>query len=379
MVKIIIGGDICATKRDENAFLEGDASRLFNDMLPKIQAADLAIGNLETPLISEPSPIQKSGAVFGNAPQMLNAIKQSGITFLNLANNHILDHSEKGLISTLEALKTQEFKCSGAGESLKEASEPYTTIIKGKNIAILSYAENEFSIAENGKSGANPVDVIDFVSRIKELKKNNDFIILLYHGGKENYHLPTPKQQKLCRFYIDQGVNMVVCQHSHSAGVYENYNNGNIYYGQGNFVFDPYPLKKDWLYKGFLIEVDLHDDNSTAIKLIPYIHNSFYKDEIGIRKMRTDESKPFLNYIKEESQKMINNPSYIQEEWEKLSKSLENTYFSILNGNGRLMRKLNEKSSLLKMVYRNDRKLVLKNIVTCETHREIVETILKDK
>ena len=172
---------------------------------------------------------------------------------------------------------------------------------------------------------------------------------------------------------------MVVCQHSHSAGVYENYNNGNIYYGQGNFVFDPYPLKKDWLYKGFLIEVNLHEDNSTEVKLIPYIHKSFYKDEIGIRKMSVEESIPFLDYINEESQKMIINPSYIQGEWVKLSKSLENTYFSILNGNGRFMRKLNEKSSWLKMVYKNDRKLVLKNIVTCETHREIVETILKDK
>ena len=378
MVKLIIGGDICATKRDENAFLEGDALQLFNDLLPEIQATDFAIANLETPLITESSPIKKSGAVFGNSPKILNAIKQSGITFLNLANNHILDHGDKGLNSTLKTLKDQNFQYSGAGESLVDASQPFTTPIRGKNIAILSYAENEFSIAEYSKSGANPVDVIDFVTRIKTLKDINDFIILLYHGGKENYHLPSPKQQKLCRFFIDQGVNMV-CQHSLSAGVYENYNYGNIYYGQGIFVFDPYPLKKDWLYKGFLIEVNLHEDNSTEVKLIPYIHKSFYKDEIGIRKMSVEESIPFLDYINEESQKMIINPSYIQGEWVKLSKSLENTYFSILNGNGRFMRKLNEKSSWLKMVYKNDRKLVLKNIVTCETHREIVETILKDK
>ncbi|WP_299119783.1 CapA family protein [uncultured Winogradskyella sp.] len=379
MVKIIIGGDICATKRDENAFLEGDASLLFDDMLPEIKAADLAIANLETPLISESTPIKKSGAVFGNSPKMLNAIKRSGISFLNLANNHILDHGQKGLKNTLEALKSLEFSYSGAGESLEAASEPFSTTIKGKRISILSYTEHEFSIAEHGKSGANPVDVIDFVTKIKTLKETNDFIILLYHGGKENYHLPSPKQQKLCRFYIDQGVNMVVCQHSHSAGVYEKYNNGSIFYGQGNFVFDPYPLKKDWLYKGFLIEVLLHDDNSTAFKFIPYIHKSFYKDEIGIRKMSKEESQPFLDYINKESQKMIKNPRYIQEEWIKLSKSLENTYFSILNGNGRLMRKLNEKSSWLKSIYKNDRKLVLKNIVTCETHREIVETILKNK
>ncbi len=379
MVKLIIGGDICATKRDENAFLEGDASQLFSDVLPEIQSADLAIANLETPLINSPSPIQKSGAVFGNSSSMLNAIKKSGINFLNLANNHILDHGEKGLQTTIEALINQDFHYVGAGNSIDEAAQPFTTKIKGKTISILSYAEHEFSIVENNNSGANPVDVIDFVTRIKDLKASSDFVLLLYHGGKENYNLPTPKQQKLCRFFIDQGVNMVVCQHSHIAGAFENYNEGNIYYGQGNYVFDPYPLKRDWLYKGFIIELLINDDNSTDIQLIPYIHNSFFKDEIGIRKMNTEESKVFMGNIFEANKKMTEDSSYVHNEWVKLSKSLENTYLSVLNGNGRVMRKLNEKFPWLKFVYKKDRKLVLKNIVTCETHHEIVKTILKEK
>ena len=158
MVKLIIGGDICATKRDENAFLEGDASQLFSDVLPEIQSADLAIANLETPLINSPSPIQKSGAVFGNSSSMLNAIKKSGINFLNLANNHILDHGEKGLQTTIEALINQDFHYVGAGNSIDEAAQPFTTKIKGKTISILSYAEHEFSIVENNNSGAYYVE-----------------------------------------------------------------------------------------------------------------------------------------------------------------------------------------------------------------------------
>jgi len=379
MVKLLIGGDICASKRDENAFLKGDASQLFSDVLPDIQSADLSIANLETPLINSPSPIRKSGAVFGNSPIMLKTLKTSGVNFLNLANNHILDHGEKGLQTTIEALKSQDLYFSGAGNSIDEASQPFQIKIKGKTISILSYAEHEFSIAQNGKPGANPFDVIDFVTRIQDLKSSSDFVLLLYHGGKENYNLPTPKQQKLCRFFIDQGVNMVVCQHSHIAGVYESYNNGNIYYGQGNYLFDPYPLKRDWLYKGFLIELIINEDNSTRVQLIPYIHNSFYEDEIGIRKMNTKESKIFMDTIFEANKKMIVNPNYIYDEWVKLSKSLENTYLSVLNGNGRIMRKFNEKFPWLKFVYKNDRKLVLKNIMTCETHHEIVETILKEK
>ena len=60
MVKLIIGGDICATKRDENTF-KGDEIKLFSDVLPVIKSADLAIANLETPLINSRTPIKKSG------------------------------------------------------------------------------------------------------------------------------------------------------------------------------------------------------------------------------------------------------------------------------------------------------------------------------
>ena len=379
MVKIIIGGDICPTKRDEDAFEKGHAFKLFSDILPNLQSSDLAIANLETCLINSPSPIIKSGAVFGNSPNILNAVKSSGINFLNLANNHILDHGESGLKYTIETLINHNFNYVGAGKSIDEASKPFTIEIKGKTISILSYAEHEFSIASNEKYGANPIDIIDFVNRIQDIKNASDFVLLLYHGGKENYNLPSPDQQKLCRFFIDQGVNMVVCQHSHIASAFENYNKGNIYYGQGNFVFDPYPLKRDWLYKGFLIELIINDDNSTKIQLIPYVHNSFYRDDIGIRKMNTKESEIFLNNIYEVSKKITDNPNYVNDEWIKLSKSLENTYLSVLNGNGRVMRKLNEKIPWLKLVYKNKRKLVLKNILTCETHHEIIKTILKER
>lgn len=380
MVKLLIGGDICATKRDESAFVQGDATSLFSDILPIINEADLAIANLETPLINSHSPISKSGAVFGNKPEMLNAVKKAGINFLNLANNHILDHGEKGLKSTLNAVNAEGFYHVGAGENIDKASEPFSIQIKGKTIAIMSYAEHEFSTAENKKAGANPLDLIDFVNRINTVKVSSDFVLLLYHGGKENYMLPSPNQQKLCRFFVDQGVDLVVCQHSHIAGAFENYNSGHIYYGQGNYIFDPYPLKREWLYKGILIEVVIKDDSSSKIEIIPYVHKSLHDDNgIGIQKMNTQESQKFIENIQKESEKMISNVNFVTDQWNQLAHSLEPTYLSILNGNGRVMRKLNEKFPWLKMIYKKDRKLVLKNIVTCETHHEILKTILKEK
>ncbi|EDP71462.1 possible poly-gamma-glutamate synthesis protein (UI:99417512) [Flavobacteriales bacterium ALC-1] len=378
-MRILIGGDIKPTERDIDFFIEGDAHKIWGDMMPEFKSADFTIANLENPLIDQETPIQKSGAVFGSPKEILNAIKNVNISFLNLANNHVLDHGIKGLNTTIKALKEYKFNYGGAGTSLKTASEPYSEKYNDKVISILSYSEHEFNVATTNSGGGNPLDIIDFVQKIRELKKVSDFIILLYHGGKENYMLPTPKQQKLCRFFVEEGVNIVVCQHSHISGAYEEYADGVIFYGQGNFVFDPWPLKRDWLYKGFLIDVNVNEDNTFEYKLLPYVHNSLNDDGIGIRKMKDGELKVFLDNIKSYNEKMISNPNFVIEEWEKLSSSLENTYLSVLNGNGRILRKINEKTGFLNSIYANKRKLVLKNYVTCETHQEILQTILKRK
>lgn len=63
-------------------------------------------------------------------------------------------------------------------------------------------------------------------------------MIVLYHGGKEQYRYPSPNLQKTCRKLVEKGADLVVCQHSHCIGCREEYLQGTIVYGQGNFLFD---------------------------------------------------------------------------------------------------------------------------------------------
>ena len=43
-----------------------------------------------------------------------------------------------------------------------------------------------------------------------ELKKQCDYVIVLYHGGKEHYRYPSPYLQKVCRKIVDKGADIVV-------------------------------------------------------------------------------------------------------------------------------------------------------------------------
>lgn len=68
------------------------------------------------------------------------------------------------------------FLLSGAGENINQASKPYIIEMNEIKIGIYTCTENEFSIASNKKPGANPLDPLESLDHINNLKKS---VILL--------------------------------------------------------------------------------------------------------------------------------------------------------------------------------------------------------
>ena len=79
MIHVVIGRDICPVGRSTPYFIDGDAPRLFNDLLNEFEKADLTISNLECPLIRKESPILKSGPVLGADSVCVNGFKNAHI------------------------------------------------------------------------------------------------------------------------------------------------------------------------------------------------------------------------------------------------------------------------------------------------------------
>ncbi len=190
-------------------------------------------------------------------PETIKGIKELNLTIVGLANNHILDYGEKGLSDTLSLLSENGIPCVGVGNNLKEAAQSIHVFEeKGWRIGFYACAEHEFSIASAESPGANPFDALVTGDIIKSLKADHklDILIVLYHGGKEYYQYPSHGLQKVCRHLIEKGANLVVCQHSHCIGAYEHYLNGDIVYGQGNFIFDmKHPLSKQSLLLSYVL------------------------------------------------------------------------------------------------------------------------------
>lgn len=373
MIKVAIGGDICPTRANMSCFIAGDANAVFHDLMDDFLEADLSVVNLECPLTDNENRIAKDGPNLRAPVAAIEAIRKAGIDVLNLANNHILDQGTGGLESTLRAAEAAGIATVGAGRNLEYARRILIRSVGGIRIGILGVAEHEFSIATATSPGANPLDLIDMVRNISAQRRNIDYLVVLLHGGNETYPFPSPRLQDTCRFLVEQGANAVVCQHSHCVGCCEEYRGGHIVYGQGNLVFDSSNPTLGW-NEGVLVCLHISEDGKSSMELVPFEQS---RGGPGARKMTPDAAHALLQAIAERS-KNLQIPGFIQEQWRQFCCERRHWYLSKVLGHGRILSRLNRHGYLVKWLYSAASRLVLENIIRCEAHRDVLETIFDD-
>jgi poly-gamma-glutamate synthesis protein (capsule biosynthesis protein) len=117
--------------------------------------------------------------------------------------------------------------------------------------------------------GANPFDPFLTMRDIRAAKKEADYLVVLYHGGKEQCEYPSPRLRNLCQEMVHNGANAVLTQHSHCIGCYEEYEGGHILYGQGNFHFVMENAKDIWR-RAVAVE---YDTKANTVRFVPTVAN----------------------------------------------------------------------------------------------------------
>ena len=367
-MNILIGADLVPTKSNMKYFENKNIEKLIDKyLLEKLNKADYRIFNLEVPLVDNETPINKCGPNLIATTKSGLGIKTLGVDFLTLANNHILDQGEKGLESTLKILKELNISFAGVGSSIEDASKSFIFEMKNNKIGIYCCAEHEFSIVSKENAGANPFDPLESLDHIKNLKKQVDYVIVLYHGGKEHYRYPSPNLQKTCRKIVEKGGDLVICQHTHCIGCEEKWKNGTIVYGQGNFLFDH---SESELWKTSLL-VNLRDN--FAIEYIPIL-----KDGFAVKLADKKSKCEILNNFYKRSEE-IKQEGFIEKEYEKLAELEYERYLNMIQGNRynsllfRIINKLTGyklKEYILRYFYSKKDIPALYNLIACEVHRE---------
>ena len=263
MAKLLVTGDFVVSKTyaiDANSRVKA----LF-------EQSDLNVVNLESPVTFaiETDKIVKTGPhLKANAEATKKALHDLKIGLATLGNNHILDYGSKGVTDTLQFCKENAVETVGANLNLQEAQQTYYTTIGNHSIAIVNFAENEWSSAGVDSAGANPMDLVDNTRQIIEAKKKAKFVFVIVHGGHEYHNLPSLRMKKQYRFYVDHGADLVIGHHTHCVSGWEKYNGGSIFYSLGNFLFTKPSVFSDW-YFGLILSILIDENGKLQTELIP--------------------------------------------------------------------------------------------------------------
>lgn len=239
-IQIAAVGDISFEGRNA----EHPNPKAFAAVAPWFRKADIAIGNLENPLIDSGEPIAGKCTLHGHTG-WADVLSASGIKIVSLANNHLMDYGLAGLSSTMDALKRAGIACVGAGLNESDALAPLILKIHDQKLAFIARSSVEVSsqcFAKGSQGGVAKFELDETIGTAAKAKQRVDHVFLIIHWGLEEYAYPTVKQRNDAAVLMDAGVDCILGHHPHVAQGYEKITGKPVFYSLGNFMFDDF----DW-------------------------------------------------------------------------------------------------------------------------------------
>lgn len=368
---ILIFGDICPDNNYRVLFDKEPQGPFASEIVADIKNSAFVIGNLECPVTNNKTPSVKCGPNLRSEPRNLQLIKELGFGALSLANNHILDYGAQGVCDTLHYCEENNIAFWGGGLNATQASLPLIRQIAGYKVGLLSFAEAEFNLASKSTPGANHFDPYSSFDDVEQLKKQCDFVVVLYHGGIEHCKIPSPLLRKKCQKFARSGADLVLCQHSHCIGTMEKLASATILYGQGNSVFGYRNGDLAW-NEGLVVNVDLLTHEISFKLMNATLSGIVYADAIS--------SKCRLEMMRRDSLILQDDSRYYQE-WSDFCSKQSSLYLPMLYGWNRIMNKMNRllKNRLINMLISRHKQRVTMNLLRCEAHHEVLQTILEKR
>jgi hypothetical protein len=215
-----------------------DYTSCFAAIRPYVEAADIAIANLEVTLAGRP---YTGYPQFSSPDALAIALQQSGFDALVTANNHCVDRGKSGLERTITMLDSFNIPHTGTFvDTLSRMNDSPLILEKnGFKIALLNYTYGTNGIPVPKGSIVNLLDTALMRRDIEKAKSLlPDIIIVFTHWGLEYQGLPTKNQVALTEFCFKIGAHMVIGAHPHVIQPMEWRKDANqfVAYSLGNFV-----------------------------------------------------------------------------------------------------------------------------------------------
>ena len=242
---------------------------------------DFVFANFESPVING-KKVYSGQMAFRTNENMIPILKEMNFSVVSLANNHMLDMGQKGLLNTLKVLTENKIQYIGAGENNEKAHEPKIIEKNGIKIAFLAYNDDDVILATNEATADRPGTAFMGLEGLKndviKAKSLADFVVVSMHSGNEYQTNPNQRQINFAHTAIDSGANLIIGHHPHIIQKYEQYGNGYIFYSLGNCIFDQ--MWSEDTREGVMIKIVFSKEKIEDMKATPFLIENYSQPRI---------------------------------------------------------------------------------------------------
>lgn len=284
-LSIVCVGDIMSHNPQTNAQYDSKKKEYnydnnFQYVKPYIEAADLALCNVETTFSGKPY----SGFPYFSSPDAIaTALKNAGFDVALTANNHMADKGMEGILRTLKVLEENGLPAVG---SVKEEEQERYLIqdVKGVKVGVVAFTYETGSgsggVSINGSAVSDEVAAHINSFNFNTLEEDSgkiretidrarnagaQVIIAYYHWGEEYQKSANKYQKKLAQLTADMGADIIFASHPHvlqetawlTAG--DSGKKVPVFYSMGNFISNQRTetLNNRYTEQGVMARVDL--------------------------------------------------------------------------------------------------------------------------
>ena len=223
------------------------------------------IVNLETAVTASEDAEPGKGIHYRMHPRNAPALAAAGLDCCVLANNHVRDWGERGLIETLETLHGLGIQTAGAGRDAAEAAAPAIVEVPGKGrVLVFAWGLPSSGVpqrwaAREGRPGVNflpdvsPQSAGIVARNVRAAKRAGDVVVASFHWGDNwGFHVSEAEREFAHQVIAEGGVDVVYGHSSHHVKGLEVYRDRPIIYGAGDLLNDYEGISRNEEYRGDL-------------------------------------------------------------------------------------------------------------------------------
>jgi len=262
------------------------SSAVFEHVAALFASVDYPVVNLESPVTDSPNnPHPTKSFVFFTLPGSLPALRDVGVGYVSLGNNHIYDYLEGGLFDTFDALDEVGIAYSGAGQDDATAFAPHRVELGGASYDLVSATsvvgdqhEIDYVAAERKGGAADLRDTAALQASVDNATIAGSVPILQLHTGTEYGQRAETEPGSFFDLALSTGAPLVIGHHPHVTQGIDATDDSLVFHSLGNFAFDQTRLET---MLGLAAVVDMRNGRATTAFGVPVYLEDFRPRMIG--------------------------------------------------------------------------------------------------